>query len=323
MNQVQHRGRSQRIALLWAAVAALVVVSPARSARGLDCVGDCSSNGVVSVNELVMMVNIALGSIDMSSCNGADTNADGRVSIDELVRATGALLEGCEPASATPTPTPGGTTNCDAAPFNSTFEAIQKVIFEKHQCSSELCHGSAVKQGGLDLSPAAAYQSLFEVRSSETTLNRVQPGDKDRSYLWLKLAAATSPADLPPGFQIVGAPMPNGIAPISKDELEALRMWIYAGAPETGTIAGTDKLLDACLPVPKPILITPLDPPAAGEGVQLTMPPWHLEAHSEHEICFATYYDITDQVPAEYRDPSGTMFRFSTTDLRQDPRAII
>jgi len=49
------------------------------------------------------------------------------------------------------------------------------------------------------------------------------------------------------------------------------------------------------------------------------MPPWHLEAHSEHELCFATYYDISQQVPPEYQDPTGTMFRFNVQDLRQDP----
>ncbi len=322
MNQMQRRARvTTKIAVLCAVIAALVLASPAQPARGLACVGDCSGNGVVSVNELVMMVNIALGAGEMSSCAGADTNADGSISIDELVRATGAALEGCEPAPATPTPTPGGTTNCDAAPFNSTFEALQKVIFEKRGCTAAVCHGSTGKQGGLDLSPDVAYQNLVEVRSSETQLNRVQPGDRDRSYLWLKLAAATDPAALPPGFQIIGAPMPSGLPSISKDELEALRMWIYAGAPQTGTVAGTDTLLDACLPTPKPILIAPLDPPAPGEGLQLTMPPWHLEANSEHEICFATYYDITDQVPAEYQDPSGTLFRFSTSELRQDPQS--
>ena len=50
------------------------------------------------------------------------------------------------------------------------------------------------------------------------------------------------------------------------------------------------------------------------------MPPWHLEAHSEHELCFATYYDISAQVPKEFQDPTGTMFRFSANDLRQDPQ---
>ena len=52
------------------------------------------------------------------------------------------------------------------------------------------------------------------------------------------------------------------------------------------------------------------------------MPPWHLEAHSEHEICFATYYDFTDQVPDEFQDPSGDdvpLLRGS--ELRQDPQS--
>jgi hypothetical protein len=286
----------------------------------LACVGDCDSNGVVSVNELVMMVNMALGSTALSAC-AADTNGDGQISIDELVSATNAALQGCAPAGPTPTPTPDPSETPPCGSFNSTFEAIQKVVFEKHGCSTSICHGSTGKQGGLDLSPDVAYQNIVEVRSTETELNRVQPGDKDRSYLWLKLAAATDPSLLPPAFQIAGAPMPNGLAPLSTGELEALRLWIYAGAPQTGTVAGTDTLLDACLPTPAPILIKPLDPPPAGSGVQFTMPPWHLEAHSEHEICFATYYDISQDVPAEFQDPSGTLFRFSTTDLRQDPQS--
>src|SRR5215831_9293981 len=154
-----------------------------------------------------------------------------------------------------------------------------------------------------------------------STFNRVEPGDQRRSFLWLKLAAATDPSQLPPGVQVPGAPMPNGLPPLSKDELELVRLWIYSGAPETGTVAGTDKLLNACLPPSKPITIQPLDPPAPGEGVQLVMPTWHLEAHSEHEICFATYYDITAQVPKEFQDPTGTMFRFSGQELRQDPQS--
>ena len=39
-------------------------------------------------------------------------------------------------------------------------------------------------------------------------------------------------------------------------------------APRTGTVPGTEPLLDACLPDAKPIVIKPLDPPVPGEGVQ-------------------------------------------------------
>jgi hypothetical protein len=64
-----------------------------------------------------------------------------------------------------------------------------------------------------------------------------------------------------------------------------------------------------------------LDPPAAGEGFQFKLAQWPLPAKSEKEICFATYYDVTDQVPSEARDPSGKLFRFYGFDLRQDPQS--
>ncbi len=208
--------------------------------------------------------------------------------------------------------------NAEATAFKSTFEGIQKSIFEAHGCTTELCHGSA-KQGGLQLTPDAAYQNLIEVPSSASEFPRVQPGDQTRSFLWLKLAAKTAPDKLPVGVQVAGAPMPNNLPALSADELEALRLWIYTGAPQTGTVPGTESLLNACLPPAEPLTIKPLDPPPADVGFQFVMPDWHLEAHSEHELCFATYYDISAQVPKEFQDPSGTMFRFSANDLRQDP----
>ena len=45
-------------------------------------------------------------------------------------------------------------------------------------------------------------------------------------------------------------------------------------------------------------------------------------ARSEHEICFATYYDITDQVPEEYRGIRPASCSASTAnELRQDPQS--
>jgi hypothetical protein len=99
----------------------------------------------------------------------------------------------------------------------------------------------------------------------------------------LKLAAATDPAQLN-GFQLIGVPMPNGLEPLTPGELEALRLWIYTGAPKTGSVVGTDELLGACLPPLKPISIEPLPPPAVDEGVQFVMPPWPLVAQSEFEV---------------------------------------
>ena len=214
-------------------------------------------------------------------------------------------------------PTTPGNPSCEAGQsFDGTFAAIQTVIFEKNGCTQDICHGSA-KSGGLDLRADAAYDAIFDAPSTSSPLKRVQPGDKSRSFLWLKLAAKTSPGSV----EIVGSPMPNNLPAISENELEALRLWIYSGAPRTGTVAGTEPLLDACLPDVKPIVIKPLEPPPPGEGVQFVLPPVNLPKAHEQELCFATYYDVRDQVPAAYPDPPGTMFRFSEQELRQDPQS--
>src|SRR5262249_24755916 len=65
--------------------------------------------------------------------------------------------------------------------------------------------------------------------------------------------------------------------------------------------------------------IEPLPPPAPGEGVQLHMPRWILEPHSEHEVCFASYYDLSAQIPAEYLSADQKDFRLKRSVIRQDP----
>ena len=226
---------------------------------------------------------------------------------------------------------------CDtgSVSYASTWDAIQKTIFVRHDCANDLCHGSA-KQGGLDLRPDAAYRSLIQVSSTEVpSFYRVTPGDERRSYLWLKLLAKTDPTklpnELPPGVQLAGSPMPNNTTTLSKGELEVLRQWIYATAPETGTVSGTQTALNACLPPAAPITAIPLDPPPPDTGHQFTMPPWKLEAHSQHEYCFATYFDFTDKVPVEFKIPAGLLangcfdpngcFTWDAQTLRQDPQS--
>jgi hypothetical protein len=63
------------------------------------CVGDCSGEGQVTVDELVTMINIALGNMPASACPPADANHDDAVTVDEIVTAVNAALGGC-PSSA-------------------------------------------------------------------------------------------------------------------------------------------------------------------------------------------------------------------------------
>ena len=60
-----------------------------------SCVGDCDNGGTVSVDELVVAVRIALGTLTPDFCTAADADHDGRVLVDELVLAVNAALNGC------------------------------------------------------------------------------------------------------------------------------------------------------------------------------------------------------------------------------------
>jgi hypothetical protein len=72
------------------------------------CIGDCNGDGEVTVNEVVVAVNIALGVFDVGQCPNADRDGDGEVTIDELLVGVNDALNGC------PTPTPTRTATSTA-----------------------------------------------------------------------------------------------------------------------------------------------------------------------------------------------------------------
>jgi hypothetical protein len=59
------------------------------------CVGDCDGNGAVSIDELVKGVEIVLGAADISQCPPFDCNGTQRSSVDCVIRAVDATLNGC------------------------------------------------------------------------------------------------------------------------------------------------------------------------------------------------------------------------------------
>jgi hypothetical protein len=134
---------------------------------------------------------------------------------------------------------------------SSTYELIQHGIFEPHGCTVSYCHGAA-RADGLDLRAGASYGSLLhhqdvdeepDQHDPEEDYALVVPGHPDDSLLWLTLAAKT--------LRLRGVPappMPIGGLPISRSELEAVRLWILAGAPETGIVNRVANLIEACPP---------------------------------------------------------------------------
>src|ERR1700675_3448696 len=85
------------------------------------CVGDCDGNGEVTVDDILIGVNIALGNASVDQRPAMDANGDGQVSVDELITAVNNSLQGCPgvpttTSTQTPTLTPTSTLPPTVAP---------------------------------------------------------------------------------------------------------------------------------------------------------------------------------------------------------------
>lgn len=67
---------------------------PTRTPGGA-CVGDCDGSGAVTVDEVILGVNIVLGERTVAECSGLDGNSDRVITVDELITAVNHILLGC------------------------------------------------------------------------------------------------------------------------------------------------------------------------------------------------------------------------------------
>lgn len=72
------------------------IVASANAA--LACIGDCNGDRSVTIDELVTMVNIALGTTPLTVCSAGDANSDSEITIDEIIGAVNNALNGCPTA---------------------------------------------------------------------------------------------------------------------------------------------------------------------------------------------------------------------------------
>lgn len=90
------------------------------------CQGDCGGDGEVTVDDLILSVNISLGAADVGQCPSVDTSNDGEVTVDEIIGAVNSALSGCaEPAVPTPTP----TATPEPSPISSCADGFFRVAF--------------------------------------------------------------------------------------------------------------------------------------------------------------------------------------------------
>lgn len=81
------------------APSATIFASPTPSPTAgstIACVGDCDRDGIVSVDEIVTLVNIAMGLLPLDRCTTGDTDFDGLITVDEILRSVTIALLGCQ-----------------------------------------------------------------------------------------------------------------------------------------------------------------------------------------------------------------------------------
>jgi hypothetical protein len=59
------------------------------------CAGDCGNDGEVTINELLLMVNVALDQAQVSECSAGDRDQNDAITIDEILVAVDHALAGC------------------------------------------------------------------------------------------------------------------------------------------------------------------------------------------------------------------------------------
>lgn len=170
----------------------------------------------------------------------------------------------------------GGGGGSSAAP-QSTFERIQTQVFDT-SCSSDSCHSSVGRAGGMVLEDGYSWDALIEHPTSNRAadahgMKRIWPGDPARSYLMAKLTNNLAAGE--------GFPMPYNAAPLDEATIEVLEAWIAAGAPSTGRVPGddgrdlgntTDDPTEVTLPVP-------------ARGVQIKVSARAIPKGSEETLC--------------------------------------
>ena len=179
--------------------------------------------------------------------------------------------------------------------IDTSWSILYKQVLQPN-CSNCHMNGSAIqKQSGLDFSSAAAYNDLVGVApknlaATEDGLLRVstEGGMKGltQSYLWEKINIYDQEHFLNDHPEY-GQLMPPGGNVLTDGELQFVRSWIEAGAPETGIVVDEDVLLNTDRYIPE--AFTKLDPPT--NGIQLHLGPFDVQPNYEREFFQFTALD--------------------------------
>ena len=184
----------------------------------------------------------------------------------------------------------------------STWNIIQEEILVSSCLNCHASETTITKQSGLDLTNDEAYSEMVgvvpkNIAAKEDGLVIVsnEGGMKGlaKSFLWEKINAYDREHYLSDHPEY-GQMMPPGENFLSDGQLQFVRAWIEAGAPETGVVVDKKLLLDSNRYSPPEF--SPLNPPE--KGIQLHIKPFKIKPNFEREFFQYTDLNIDEDIYA-------------------------
>ena len=172
---------------------------------------------------------------------------------------------------------------------SSTFEVIQSQVFETNCVACHSAGTSFARQSDLVLTLDVAYENLIDrepANSSAAADGLLLVGTQGlpslySSFLWEKINAPDQEHFYEDHAEY-GELMPLGLPVLTNGELEYIREWIVAGAPEDGFVADESLLENTSR---FEVSDAPFEPlPIPERGVQLHLGPFEVQPNFEREI---------------------------------------
>jgi len=193
---------------------AIGIAFASMTAPALACPGDCDGSLDVTVDEIVTLINIALGNVALENCTAGDVNDDGEITVEEIVRTLDVSLNGCPLPVGTPTPTPTATPSATATVTTTATPTatITPDVNAPVVVSYDFRNGSSGWQAGFADYPAIdeeAFELVAEIAPipPETGLfgaSYVLSGNNLSDDLFMFLKRGLGPEDgIRPGFTYV------------------------------------------------------------------------------------------------------------------------
>ena len=165
----------------------------------------------------------------------------------------------------------------------SSFAKLQERVIAPSCLSCHTAGHPYALQSGLVLDAPVAYRNLVNGAvkdagaGAQGITKLIAPRNVNASFFHKKLLL-WDPAQ--PGT--MGSAMPLGNTSLSVGQLEFIKQWIDAGAPETGEVADAKLLDDTTLPAFAPF--APLMPPPQGKGLQVRIDAFPVQPNFEREL---------------------------------------